>query len=89
MKTSELAEMGLGRATEPAAEVYRHTFTLRDTVNIERADRVLRFMRIPHQVDERGAALIYSFFDEYAFKRAYRNVRLNINKAREGRNNWN
>lgn len=88
MTNNELREMGFGSPSEPQADQLIFTFKLRDQLNIDRAERVLRTMKVRHSVEERGLSLEFGFFSEHDLNRVRRNVRINIDRSKEGRE-WN
>lgn len=67
------------------AQPARPSFALRNDANIARADALLKLLGIRCQVDEVGAALVYSFADETAHRIARRNVARHIDATKEGR----
>ena len=85
MTTAELNDMGFTTTGEPQAEQLKHVFRLKDTSNIDKAQRILKSMRVKHNVEERGLSLEFGFYTEFDLSRAFRNIRLNINRAIEGR----
>ena len=69
---------------EGAAQARPHFF-LRNAANIQTAYFILKTLGVRFMEDEEGQRVKFSFYNEMDYKRAFRSVRLNIDREKEGR----